>query len=124
VQVNTAPILDDHKNWKSYADMGDISIAQRVEVKQLGVNFTNSDDFPFAPKFIVCARHAWDNARPKPYAYIILSKDSQTAAIVYGSTHEHWGVERRRDSRYVDFEQDFYFCPLSLVKFINLNGRV
>ena len=112
VKINPTPVADKHENWESYADNGDIEINQRVEIKEVSQTFTSTADWPFGTEFIVCARHSFDRATPKPFAYIILSKCNKYAAIVMVSTHKYWYVERRKDSRYEDVSQEFYFCPL------------
>jgi len=120
VTVNVAPVRDKHKNWKNYADHGDIEISQRVEVKHLTVPFTNKQDWPFKDKFIVCAKHSYDFAIPKPYMYIIVDDDYSHVAVVRSDSKPHWYVENKRDSRYVEevYEQDFYLCPMEHVMFL------
>ena len=120
VKVNPSPIADEHKNWKSYVDNGDIEITQRVEIKEISQTFTSAKDWPIKDKFIVCAKHSFDRATPKPFAYIILSKDRNHAAIVMGSTYEYWYIEKRQDSRYENVSQEFYFCPLEHIKFVRI----
>ena len=104
----------------NHVDGGDLFINLRIEVKTLGVNFTNKEDWKFGAKFIVCAKHSFDNAKPKPYGYIIQSADLQHIAVVNTSTFKQWYVEGRRDSRYEDYTQDFYLCPIDLVKFFKV----
>lgn len=106
-----------HDEWKQHADGGDIFISQRIEVKQLGIDFTGSTDWPFGSRFIVCAKHAFDRATPRPYAYIILSRAGTHAATVFCSDSESWYVEERADSRYKNVRQEFYFSPIHLVRF-------
>jgi hypothetical protein len=100
-----------------HVDNGDLYINMRVEVKTLGITFTNRADWKFGDKFIVCAKHSFDNAKPKPYAYIIQSADLKHIAVVNSSTCKQWYTEARKDSRYEDVTQDFYLCPIDLVKF-------
>tara|TARA_R110000823_G_scaffold309207_1_gene433256 strand:+ start:83 stop:598 length:516 start_codon:yes stop_codon:yes gene_type:complete len=107
-------------DWKSCADGGDLFISQRVEVKRLGVNFSSRDDWPFGSKFIVCAKHSFDLATPKPFAYVILSNDTRFASCVFASDSTNWIVERRTDSRYSDVSQDFYFSKLDSVRFFEM----
>lgn len=108
--------------WQEHADGGDFWIGQRVEVKKLSVDFTCAADWPFRSKFIVCAKHAWDSASPKPIGYCILSQDGTHLAYVKGSTSPEWYVEKRTDSRYDSVSQDFYFCPLDLVYWTKIDG--
>jgi hypothetical protein len=100
-----------------HQDDGDLYINMRIEVKRLGINFTSKDDWKFGSKFIVCAQHSFDRAKPKPYGYIIQSADLNNIAVVHSSTSKDWYVEERRDSRYENVVQKFYLCPIDLVKF-------
>jgi hypothetical protein len=103
-----------------HVDKGDLFINLRVEVKTLSYTFTGRDDWMFGDKLIVCAKHSFDNADPKPYGYIIQSADLKHVAIVHSSTFKHWYVEQKTDRRYEDYTQDFYFCPMDLVKFFKV----
>lgn len=103
-----------------HVDGGDLFIQQRIEVKTLGVSFTSASDWPFGAKFIVCAKHSYDNATPKPFAYLIQSADMKCIASVPASTASEWYVETRTDTRYEDYTQEFYLCPLKLVKFFRI----
>jgi hypothetical protein len=106
--------------WQDHSDSGDLYIQQRVEVKRLTANFTGQHDWPFGDKFIVCSRHSFDRAKPKPYAYVILNSDMTHAAIVKTDTRDKWTVSTRTDSRFVDHTQEFYFCPLDNIKWETL----
>jgi len=110
-----------HAEWKKYVDSGDIFIEKRVEIKTLSATFTSKIDWPFRDKFIVCAKHAWETAKPKPYIFMILNESGSHAAIVKQETSEKWYIEKRKDSRYDNVEQEFFFCPINLVQFIELN---
>jgi hypothetical protein len=112
---------ESHSEWKKHTDNGDLYINQRIEVKRLGVNFSNRLDWPFRERFIVCAKHSYDLSVPKPYAYVILNKNCTNAAIVLASDSDKWFVESRKDSRYESVEQEFYFCPMDYVRFIVLS---
>ena len=113
-----------YAEWEDHADDGDLFIERRVEVKQLSADFTSAADWPYGEKFIVCARHSWDRAKPKPWCYIILSCSGTHAATVFDTTRQHWFVEERSDSRREDVRQQFYFCPLERVKFFRIpTGR-
>jgi hypothetical protein len=117
VTVNPQSLAPTREQWKEYADQGDLVIQHRIEVKQISRAFTSAADWPFGRKFIVCARHSFDRAKPKPYAYIIVSADGLYYASVSVSTAERWYVETRADVRYgEDYKQEFYLCPLELVK--------
>jgi hypothetical protein len=117
VTVPNSSKAAQHSDWKNHADNGDLFINQRVEVKKLSAEFTSAKDWPFGSKFIVCAKHAFDKARPKPFAYVILSKSANNAAVVFASTSNNWITEARKDSRYENISQEFYFCPIEKVRF-------
>jgi hypothetical protein len=121
VRLPPVRVCKNHAEWKAFADDGDLFIESRIEVKHLGVDFTCREDWPFGEKFIVCAKHSWDRAQPKPQAYYVLNKQASHLAIVLGRTSNEWFVEERRDSRYDDVEQSFYFCPLDKVIFKNIH---
>lgn len=117
VSVPVSAKAETHDDWEHFADNGDLYISQRVEVKQLSVDFTSVADWPFRDKFIVCARHAFDRATPKPFAYVIISRSGQYAAAVFCSDASQWTVEVRTDKRYADVSQQFYFAPMATVRF-------
>jgi hypothetical protein len=109
-----------HSVWKNYIDSGDMYIKyndtwKRIEAKGVSVCFTGINDWPF-PDFIVCAKHSFDNANPIPACYIIVSKDKKALAIVNALQHNKWSICKRKDSRYKDVIQEFYLCPLELIK--------
>ena len=120
VTVPAASRARVHGEWQDHADAGDLYISQRVEVKQLGAEFSSASDWPFGKHFIVCAKHAFDRARPRPHSYVILSASGNTAACVLGSDHKNWYVEKRKDRRYEGVEQEFYFSPLEMVQFFQM----
>lgn len=129
VEIPASSLAERHEDWKEHADSGDLYIwkgkeaKRRIEVKHLSVNFSCRKNWPFGEKFIVCAKHSYDRAAPKPHAYIIVSQDCKTAASVFGSSKDKWRVEQRHDSRYENVKQEFYFAPLELVKFFPLEKR-
>lgn len=116
VTVKPSTEAETHADWKRHADGGDIFIQQRIEVKQLGCTFTESQ-WPFGEDFIVCAKHSFDRATPKPYAYLYISADQGCVAVLKSETSGSWEVKKRKDSRYEGIEQEFYFAPLEHVRF-------
>ena len=115
-----------HQEWEEHADNGDLLITKsldtqprRVEVKRRGINFTGPKDWPHR-NFIVCAAHAWDRATPKPYAVFVLSSDMKYAGVVKAATKDKWYIEKKKDSRYIDYTQDFYVIDLEYVDWITL----
>jgi len=123
VTVPTVSKAEKHSDWKSHADSGDLYIDQRIEVKRLSAEFTSEVDWPYKDKFIVCARHAFDRAKPKPFAFVILSASGRHAASVFGADSKLWYVEKRTDSRYEGVEQEFYFSPMDRVRFFSMPGE-
>lgn len=126
VRIPSSTRAASHAEWRRHADNGDLFttghglVNARFEGKHLGYNFTGRHDWPFSPHFIVCARHAWDFAERKPYAFISLSKDTRNAAVVFGRDHDLWYVESRGDHRYQNFEQKRYFAPMHTVTFFSM----
>ena len=124
VRVNAAGAAPEASQWKDYVDVGDLEICLRVEVKKLSANFTGLDDWPFRNEFIVCAKHAYDKATPKPFGFFFLSANNTHAAVVKAATAPSWTVKVRKDSRYEDVEQEFYFCPIQRVSWIQIRPEV
>lgn len=120
VKINKIKKAPSHSEWKKYADNGDLWISLRVEVKRLSVNFTCKADWPFGKHFIVCAKHSFDNAHPKPYGFIYLNTAMTHLAIVMSYQKNDWYVEERIDSRYDDYKQEFYIIDISKVIFCEL----
>lgn len=117
-----------HAEWKKASDSGDLFLWRkeskrwdRIEVKCITSTFTSRADWPFRDKFIVCSRHSFDRAKRKPFCYLILNPEHTHVGAVFVSTSESWHVEQRADSKFGGMKQDFYFCPLDLVKFFPLH---
>ncbi len=117
VTIRQHKLAPSHDQWKDYVDEGDLEVSFRAEVKHLQCEFTGSSDWPYTPYFIVCAKHAWDNAFPKPKMFIYLSKTMEYLAVVEQSSSCCWYVEKRKDYRYEGIEQECYFVPLDHVTF-------
>lgn len=124
VMVNAGHDTSTFETRMSHVDNGDLSIVHRIEVKHLRKEFTSAEDWPF-PDVIVCAKQAFDKAKPKPFQFILVNRAETHIAIVRGSTRPQWTVmENVRDSRYEDRAQDFYVCPLHLVQFREFNAPI
>jgi hypothetical protein len=116
VIVRPTFIRENVERRSDYSDDGDLEIIQRIEVKhRKGLAFTSKEDFPFET-VIVDTCHAWDNARPKPYAYIILNRSMSRALVVTGSTSKRW-VKTRKFDTHAGRERSYYECPLELTQF-------
>lgn len=119
VTVNPTFKTPDYEHRMEYVDGGDLFIQQRIEVKGSGTTFSCADDFPYDDA-IVCAKHSFDNAKPRPFAYVIVSACKKHAMIVLASSHKKWVSKRLKDKTKVDYEQDFYLIPKQLAVFKEL----
>jgi hypothetical protein len=104
----------------AYADAGDLEISQRVEVKQLTIDFTCRGDWQF-PILLVCSKSSWDAASPKPFAYVHLNAQGTHASIVKGDTFERWGTIEKQQAGH-PYPSSFYYEEPSNVKFIKLEA--
>jgi len=126
--VRVAPqstLSGEHKDWKENADDGDIFIIKefRVEAKRLGYDFTSLNDWPHGDKFIVCAKHSFDRADPKPRFYVYLNRAMTHLAVLETKTYSDWWVERKPDKRYINHDQDCYITHPKNALFQPINGR-
>lgn len=108
--------------YKKYQDIGDMFIRKgnlwnKIETKRLSVNFTCKNDWRYKDKFIVCAKHSYDLAKQKANAYVISNDKMTHVAIVRKSSQGKWFPAVKPDSRYKDYKQVFYFCPIEFVEF-------
>lgn len=109
-----------HEAWKTHADQGDLTLSLRLEVKKISRPFTGPHDWPFKD-FIVCAKHSWDQAFPKPFGFFYLNPGETHAAFVSGFSWPAWRVENRPDRRYSGYRQDFYIAEKALPVFWDLS---
>ncbi len=118
VVIRPTFIRPDASRMGEFSDDGDLEIIQRVEVKRrVTTHFTGRRDFPYA-SVIVDVCHAYDNARQKPYAYLIFNAD-MTCLIVIDckATRDKWFKVSKAD-RLKGRERSFYECPVDCVKFV------
>lgn len=106
-----------YENRMVFTDSGDLMVGFRVEVKQRSFHFTCREDWPYPGGMIVSARHSFDNAKPKPYAFVHLNGAGTHCAMVRASSASCWKVARHKDSRYANVEQENYVVPLDRVVF-------
>ena len=121
VRINALKKAKNHGEWKNFKDDGDIFIYKngykyRIEVKGVSTKFTCKEDCQY-PNVIVCAKHSYDMAAIKPYAYFLLNDQRTHLAIIKTSTKEYCDVIRKADRRYENVVQDFYVCPKGKIKF-------
>jgi len=107
---------DGYNSRMKYTDSGDLEVNMRVEVKERSFTFSSAMDWPYR-SIIICAKHVWDKALQKPYAFIYVSKDGENLAIVYGSSHRRWIIEVVKDGRYEAMQQECYVAPLEYAHF-------
>jgi hypothetical protein len=117
VIVRPTFIRPSAEQMSDFSDDGDLEILQRIEVKRRqSLTFTSKEDFPYKTA-IVDACHCYDNAKPKPYAYIIFNRDLSGAFIVdVKATRQQWVRVTKRD-RFKNRDRDFYEVSTDLVSF-------
>jgi Holliday junction resolvase-like predicted endonuclease len=121
VTVRAVRVRPRVQDIAAYSDDGDLEIIQRVEVKhRIRHTFTSAADHPF-PEILVDTARVWDDAKPKPYAYVILNIDATVAAIVLGSTAPKW---RKETHSIKGRPREVYLCPLRYVKFTRIPETV
>jgi hypothetical protein len=109
------------KDWQEHVDSGDLFIKQRVEVKKLSYCFSTTH-WPHGNKFLVCAKHSFDNASPRPHMYVYVSGDEQCMAVVKSDTRARWKTGEYSDRRYEgNSTQTCYYASLDCVKFFAVN---
>lgn len=109
-------------------DHGDLFVSYKNKRLIVEVKSTNTSDFNDKTPhkystFFVCAKHAFDKyVRDKPSYYFILNKSRTFVAIInVPETFDFWQLIKTSDRRYIDYEQERYACPTSLVKIEKLN---
>lgn len=118
VTVLPLRIREKIEDMSQFSDSGDIEIRQRVEVKQRFLDFHDKESYPFQT-VIVDVAHTWDNARPKPFAYIITNKSSSCCLMVKGDTKKHWKKVEKMDKKKQRM-RTFYECPIEYCEFFRL----
>lgn len=120
VTVTASGVSKGYEDRMDFVDSGDLYINQRIEVKSLSAVFTGKHDWPFGKELIVCAKHSYDNAIPKPYMYVLLNAAKTHAILIMGRDNKKWSVKKYRDKRYEDMEQEFYISSVDDVQFVKL----
>jgi hypothetical protein len=101
-----------------YADDGDLEIIQRVEVKRRRLDFQDAASFPYS-SIIVDVCHTFDNAKQKPYKYILFNQAMDAACIVdVAATRWQWTREERIDK---GRRRSFYLCAVDACKFARID---
>ena len=121
VRIPPTSYAKTYQDRLNHQDKGDLYVTfqkeERVEVKGLSRQFTCKDDWPMGNIAIVCAKHSFDHANPKPFFYILLSADKVHAMFIRSDTKEHWEEKEYTDKRYESMRQVFYVCPIQYIKF-------
>lgn len=99
-----------------YSDNGDLIVYARAEVKRRGFNFKSMADFKY-PSIIVDVCHSFDNAKPKPFVYMILSNDMTGMIVVQVAATMHLWTKRVRKDTHAGRERSYYECPISACKY-------
>lgn len=121
--VVTPPIVcrPNVEDRAAYSDRGDLFIQQPIEVKRRSFNFSSLETYPY-PTAIVDNCHAWDNARPKPYAFLLFSADLTGFLICKGATRPHWlktsGFQKSRGR-----VREVYECPITLCEYRSIDQK-
>jgi hypothetical protein len=120
VTINARSLAPTREEWKEHVDCGDLQVSQKVEVKQRSFDFTGPQDFKGYSDVIVCAKHSFDNAVPKPYAYCFVDKSGRNAAMILADSRPAWTVRLVIDNRYRNYAQPCYHAPMKYVTFFPL----
>ena len=116
VVVRPTFVRPSAEKMSEYSDDGDLEIIQRIEVKRrLNIPFTSKEDFPYKT-IIVDVCHTYDNARPKPYAYIIFNGEMDCCFVIDCKTHGEW-IRSEKWDKAKGRSRNFYECPVALTKF-------
>ena len=106
--------------WQDYSDDGDLGIVHRVEVKCRTFPFTCQEDYPHSTVFVDNARR-FDAKRPTPFAYVLVSKGLDAAAIVLCNTKRHW-TRKPIYARNGHRNMEVYECPFEHVCFVRIGA--
>jgi hypothetical protein len=125
VQINALHSAPTRSDAPDFADLGDIEIMSRIEVKGLSAEFTCREDWPF-PDFLVCNKAAFDKAHRKPAMFYYVNKDgTHIACLDARKTRAKWKTTMRRDKTYDDVggkpEEEFYVCSPDLPTYRSLD---
>jgi hypothetical protein len=141
ISVPAVTFAKRHEDWKHHADKGDLFIRHlkrprgyawhKVEVKGLTYDFTGAQDWPFresmgfhSDQYIVCTKHQWDRADPKPVAYISLSRDREYAAILTTADTSSWRVEDVTHTRQDGRTQAKYITHPDQSSYVRVGARL
>ena len=117
ISIPRSRLAPSRSEWKDYTDNGDIYIGKtRFEVKGLVADkywFTTVYEYPY-DNWIICAKHSYDRATPKPYAYLVWNNRLTHVGIIKTNTYKEWRILALKDPNYPTF-QDFYVIDKTMV---------
>ena len=118
ITIPKPKLAPSHAQWKQYADKGDLFVGKtRIEVKGLLKKrywFTRNYEYPY-DNWIICAKHSYDRAIQKPYAYLIWNYKRTHVGIVKVNTLKQWKVTKIKDPNYDRYE-DMYVIDKLMVE--------
>ena len=110
IRIPDFTLAPSHKEWKKHTDDGDLYVNnKRIEVKGLTAQhywFTTNKEYPY-DNWIICAKHSYDRAKPKPYAYLVWNCNRTHFGIIKTDTFDNWKIKNIKDPNYPT-SQDFY----------------
>jgi hypothetical protein len=122
VEVPEIKCRPDVSQFSEYSDDGDLFIHQKIEVKRRSLKFSSLETYPY-PTAIVDNCHAWDRARPKPYAYFLFNHDLTGFLLCKTSTRPHWkkhtGYQEKRGR-----VRSVYLCPVELCEYRSIDKNL
>jgi len=124
INVPKSQLAPSHKEWKKYTDNGDLYIGKTsIEVKCLNKKqywFTTWAEYPYN-NWTICAKHSYDRATPKPYAYLIWNNKRTHVAIIKTDTFKLWKVITFKDPDYPTSQEYYAIDPIHVeVKYFEI----
>lgn len=118
----------DYEHRLEYVDDGDIWARRRgtekwvrIEVKYWEKNdFNGAHDMPYKD-FIICKAHVWDNADPKPLAFLTVNPRRTRVAIVLGSTAPDWKRWTYETNNFDHHMETVYRCSVDKLLFRDID---
>jgi hypothetical protein len=125
--------FDPPPHLKGEADNGDFFIGvpapdgDRIEVKhRIGRNkallFTDKASYPY-DDVLVCERHQFDDKEPTPFMFWNVNAEMTWAYVNLTADHDVW-VPRRRWDNFKRRYGWFYYAPMSVTKFVNIDTPI
>jgi hypothetical protein len=131
VRVGKTRIAPSKREWARFRDKGDLVVTEgaetyTVEVKKLRPAFQVPADWRLTDNggrraTIICAKHSWDIASPKPRYYLLFNADLTACMRVSAADSESWYIEYREDRRYERYGQNFYWTLIERVEFLRVD---